>query len=83
VLTARNIRHNPVIDFMYGGLNYQIEHHLFSNMPRNKLRQAQEVIRTFCSAREIPYHETGIWRSQREILGYLHRVSQPLRRKAA
>ena len=83
VLTARNIRHNPVIDFMYGGLNYQIEHHLFSNMPRNKLRQAQKVVRTFCSAREIPYHETGIWRSQMEILGYLRRVSQPLRRKAA
>ena len=82
VLTARNIRPNPVVDFMYGGLNYQIEHHLFPNMPRNKLGQAQAVVREFCLARGVPYHETGIWRSQTEILGYLYRVSQPLRSKA-
>jgi hypothetical protein len=38
VLTARNIYGNWFIDFMYGGLNYQIEHHLFPSMPRYSLR---------------------------------------------
>ena len=33
VLTSRNVIPNPVVDYMYGGLNYQIEHHLFPNMP--------------------------------------------------
>src|SRR5436853_4646749 len=37
ILTARNIKAHPLIDFWYGGLNYQIEHHLFPNMPRNNL----------------------------------------------
>ena len=83
VITARNIKSNFFIDFMYGGLNFQIEHHLFSNMARNKLGEAQEVVREFCLARSIPYHETGVMRSQREILGFLHRVSAPLRKKAA
>ena len=83
VITARNIKPNFFIDFMYGGLNYQIEHHLFSNMARNKLGEAQQVVREFCLARSIPYHETGVIRSQREILGFLHRVSSPLRKKAA
>ena len=80
VLTARDVIPNPVIDFAYGGLNYQIEHHLFPNMPRNRLGKARKVVKTFCLERGIPYHETGFWRSHREILGYMHEVSAPLRR---
>ena len=83
VLTARDVLPNPVIDFAYGGLNYQIEHHLFPNMPRNRLKDAREVVKSFCEERGIPYHETGFWQSQREILGYMHEVSAPLRRKGA
>ncbi len=79
-LTSRDVIPNPVIDFAYGGLNYQIEHHLFPNMPRNRLKDAREVVRTFCQERGISYHETGFWQSQREILGYMHEVSAPLRR---
>ena len=80
VLTARDVMPNPVIDFAYGGLNYQIEHHLFPNMPRNRLKMAREVVKGFCLERGIPYHETGFWRSHQEILGYMHEVSAPLRR---
>ena len=83
VLTARDVLPNPVIDYAYGGLNYQIEHHLFPNMPRNRLKQSREIVRTFCEERGIPYHSTGFWQSHREILGYLHEVSSPLRRKSS
>ena len=83
VLTSRDVIPNPVIDFAYGGLNYQIEHHLFPNMPRNQLKKAREVVKPFCNERGIPYHETGFWRSHHEILGYMHEVSGPLRRKPA
>ena len=79
VLTSRNVVPNPVVDYMYGGLNYQIEHHLFPNMPRNRLKDARPVVRTFCADHGVPYHETGFWRSNREILSYLHAVSAPLR----
>lgn len=80
VLTSRNVKANPVTDFVYGGLNYQIEHHLFTTVPRNKLKQLQVVVKDFCKERGISYHETGVIRSYREVLGYLHRVSAPLRR---
>lgn len=33
VLTSRNVNANWFIDLMYGGLNYQIEHHLFPSRP--------------------------------------------------
>ena len=82
VVTARNIKPNPVVDFMYGGLNYQIEHHLFPNMARNKLGAAQKVVRSFCLARSTPYHETGVLGSQREILSFFHQTSAPLRAPA-
>ena len=79
VLTSRNVLPNLVVDYMYGGLNYQIEHHLFPNMPRNRLKNARPVIRAFCADHGVTYHETGFWRSNREILSHLHAVSAPLR----
>jgi fatty acid desaturase len=81
VLTARNVRAHPITDFWYGGLNYQIEHHLFPSMARNQLREAQKIIRQFCDDLEISYHETSMFRSYVEILEYLHEVSAPLRQK--
>lgn len=81
VLTARNVRGNPLTDFWYGGLNYQIEHHLFPTMPRANLAQAQKIVRAFCAAHSIPYHETSIIRSYREILQFLHMIGEPLRQE--
>jgi fatty acid desaturase len=79
VLTARNVRAHPITDFWYGGLNYQIEHHLFPGMARNKLAEAQKVIRKFCEEHGVSYYETSMPRSYVEILQYLHQVSAPLR----
>lgn len=78
VLTSRNIYAHPWTDFWYGGLNYQIEHHLFPGMPRNKLKQAQVLIRSFCQTHAISYHETGAVQSFQEILQCLHEISAPL-----
>ena len=83
VLTARNVQGSPIADFWYGGLNYQIEHHLFPNMPRNNLKKAQVVVKSFCEEKGIPYHHTGVWQSHVEILSFLHEVSAPLRQKKA
>ena len=79
VLTARNVRAHPVTDYWYGGLNYQIEHHLFPTMPRNKLRQAQGIVRAFCQNHGISYHETGVLESYGEILRHLRQVGMAAR----
>ncbi len=80
VVTARNVKGHPITDFWYGGLNYQIEHHLFPAMPRNSLPEAHRIIKAFCKEHAIPYHETSMLRSYREILQHLHRVSAPFRK---
>ncbi|RKN44044.1 acyl-CoA desaturase [Streptomyces hoynatensis] len=79
VLTSRNIRGHRLTDFMLGGLNYQIEHHLFPSMPRPNLRHAQEIVRSFCAQHHIDYHETGLFHSYAQVLRHLHAVGGPLR----
>jgi fatty acid desaturase len=81
VLTARNVRAHPLTDVWYGALNYQIEHHLFPTMPRNRVARAHAITRQFCEERGVPYYETSILQSYREILGFLHQVGAPLRER--
>ncbi|MFF4441044.1 fatty acid desaturase family protein [Streptomyces sp. NPDC001621] len=81
VLTSRNVRGGRLTDVMLGGLNYQIEHHLFPSMPTPHLRRARTVVRQYCAEIGVAYHETGLIRSYREALAHLHRVGEPIRRQ--
>ncbi|GHB39527.1 delta fatty acid desaturase [Streptomyces viridiviolaceus] len=79
VLTSRNVRGGVLIDAFMGGLNYQIEHHLFPSMPTPALGRAQEITERYCAELGIPYHQTGLLASHREALGHLRSVGEPLR----
>jgi len=74
VLMSRNIRGNRTLDFLMGGLNYQIEHHLFPSMPRPHLRRAAPIIRAYCEEREIAYTETGLLQSYAIVTRHINRV---------
>ncbi|MFC7621449.1 fatty acid desaturase family protein [Microlunatus sp. GCM10028923] len=73
VLTSRNIRGFGTTTLM-GGLNYQIEHHLFPSMPRPHLRRAAIIVREHCRQAKIPYLETSLPASYARIVRYLNRV---------
>jgi fatty acid desaturase len=79
VLTSRNVAGSRLVDFVLGGLNYQIEHHLFPNMPRPNLRRAQPLIRAFCQQHGITYTEASLLGSYAQAIRHLHRVGAPLR----
>ena len=83
VLTSRNVMPHPITDIVYGGLNYQIEHHLFPSMPRKNLRKVRDIVKAFCLEKSISYHETTVIGSNVEMLKYLHKMSRPLRTKQA
>jgi fatty acid desaturase len=76
VLTSRNVRGGWLVDVVLGGLNYQIEHHLFPSMPSASLRRAQPMIRAFCQQIGLPYVETSLFGSYRQALRYLHAVGR-------
>ena len=71
VITARNISGGPFITFMLGGLNRQIEHHLFPSMPRPNLRRVQGLVRDFCAATDLGYREENFVESFRQIVHHL------------
>lgn len=83
VLTSRNVRGDWLTDFTLGGLNYQIEHHLFPSMPRPNLRLAQTLVAAFCAERGVPYTRTSLLTSYSQALGHLASVGRLARPVAA
>ncbi|CAN5222961.1 acyl-CoA desaturase [soil metagenome] len=74
VMVSRNVKGNPLVDWAMGGLNYQIEHHLFPNMPRCNLRKAQPFVRAHCEREGIDYMEVGLFHSYAIVVDYLNNV---------
>ncbi|NQX26508.1 fatty acid desaturase [Microbacteriaceae bacterium VKM Ac-2854] len=74
VLTSRNIKSNWMTDVFMGGLNYQVEHHLFPNMPRPALKHAQVIAKEYCDTHNILYTETTLAQSYGIVIRYLNRV---------
>jgi len=74
VLTSRNIRGGWAMSILMGGLNYQIEHHLFPSMARPHLARTREIVREHCAALDVPYTETSLLQSYGIVIAYLNRV---------
>ena len=74
VRTSRNIRGGWWATILMGGLNYQVEHHLFPSMARPHLSKVRVVVREFCETHDVPYTETSLWRSYAIVIDYLNRV---------
>ena len=71
VLTSRNLSGPSFTGFLFGGLDTQIEHHLFPTMPRANLRRARKLVRPFCTEHRIAYTEQSPWRAYREVVRHL------------
>jgi fatty acid desaturase len=76
IRTSRNIRPGWFVDFVYFGLNYQIEHHLFPTCPRNKLKRITPYVKEICARTGLEYTEAGIVQSNRIIIGELNSVAR-------
>ncbi|HEV2374519.1 MAG TPA: acyl-CoA desaturase [Streptosporangiaceae bacterium] len=76
VLTSRNVRGGWLTDIALGGLNYQIEHHLFPSMPRPNLRRSQPLIRQYCQQHGLPYCEASLVGSYAQALRHLSLVGR-------
>ena len=74
VRTSRNVSGGWFATMFMGGLNYQIEHHLFPNMARPHLAKAREIVREHCRTLNVPYTETTILQSYAIVIRYLNDV---------
>jgi len=76
VLSSRNVAPNPIWDFVFGGLNYQIEHHLFPTMPRVNFGKTRALVKPFCVAHSLAYTEMGAFASYALVIAELRRVGR-------
>jgi fatty acid desaturase len=72
VITSRNLSGGALTGFLFGGLDSQIEHHLFPTMPRANLRRARRLVHPFCANRRIAYTEQSPPRAYGDVLKALH-----------
>ena len=74
VLMSRNIRGGRLVHFLMGGLQYQIEHHLFPKTPRPNLPALQKMVQEHCDALGVHYSEATLKQAYGVIIGYLNQV---------
>jgi len=74
VLTSRNIKGSWLKDNLMGGLNYQVEHHLFPSMARPNLRKAHQLVSEFCEKNGITMVEMNLLASYVVIMKHLNKV---------
>lgn len=74
VLMSRNVTGGVFTRFFMGGLENQVEHHLFPSMARPNLRRARDIVRAYCQEHKITYTEATLWQSYGTIVRYLNQV---------
>ncbi|KAF4512099.1 hypothetical protein G6O67_001281 [Ophiocordyceps sinensis] len=74
--TTMDIDCPPWLDFVHGGLQFQIIHHLFPRLPRHNLRKAQKMVQEFCNDVGIPYVLYGFADGNKQVIGRLCEVSR-------
>lgn len=74
VLTSRNIKGSWLKDNLMGGLNYQVEHHLFPSMARPNLRKAHAIVVEYCKEHNVTLVEMNLLASYGAIMRHLNKV---------
>jgi len=80
VTTTRNITGGHgipqfFVDWLCGGLQYQVDHHLFPMMPRHNLAKTHTLVKSFCKEFGVKYHEADLVDGTVEVLQHLQNVS--------
>jgi delta8-fatty-acid desaturase len=76
LMTTMNIQSDWRTDWFYGGLQFQIEHHLFPRVPRHHLRRVSELVRPFCQKHGLPYVSVAFFEANRLVIGALRQAAQ-------
>ena len=76
IATTRNIAGGAWVDWFTGGLNRQIEHHLFPTMPRHNLGKAEKMVKAFCAKHGLAHESLGMGQGTALILRRLAEVAR-------
>ena len=77
MVATRNLGSSWLDNFLLGGFNHHIEHHLFPTIPKSRLGDARKITHTFCRTHGIPYRETTIGAAFRDIFRHFDAMAKP------
>ncbi len=63
-------------DFVHGGLQFQVVHHLFPRVPRHNLRRVQALVKDFCKDVGIEYMLFGFVDGNKVVMSRLEEISK-------
>jgi acyl-lipid Delta6-acetylenase / acyl-lipid (9-3)-desaturase len=76
--TTRNCTPSRLVDWLWGGLNYQIEHHLFPTAPRHNLSRLTPEIKALFAKHNVPYLCEDFSDGVKQMCSHLDWVAQQL-----
>ncbi|MDN6325659.1 MAG: acyl-CoA desaturase, partial [Corynebacterium sp.] len=77
MLGSANFRGGPVLSVLSGNLNYQIEHHLFPDMPSNHLAEISKEVETIANEYGLPYNTDSFPKQLLQVQRTLMKLSLP------
>ncbi|MDZ4269314.1 MAG: fatty acid desaturase [Mycobacterium sp.] len=77
MLGAANFKAGPLLAFSSGNLCYQIEHHLFPDLPSNRLAQIAVRVREVCDKYDLPYTTSSLAHQYFLVLRTIHKLALP------
>jgi len=76
MVSTRNIDPGVVVDWVFGGLNYQIEHHLYPTMPRHSYSRIRARVMQLCAKHGLPYETCSTWESTKKVYAQLAKIAK-------
>jgi linoleoyl-CoA desaturase len=83
LLGSANFEGSRFLHVMSGSLGYQIEHHLFPDLPSNRYPEIAERVRALCEMYQLPYTIGPLHRQYGQVLRTILRLSLPTKSGSA
>ena len=77
MLGSANFNAGPAMAFMSGNLCYQIEHHLYPDLPSNRLADISVRVRELCDKYDLPYTTGSLWVQYLKTLRTINKLALP------
>lgn len=77
MLGSANFKAGPAMAFMSGNLCYQIEHHLFPDLPSNRYAEVSQRVRELCDKYDLPYTTGSLGKQYLLAFRTIHKLALP------
>ena len=77
MLGSANLDGGPVMNLMSGNLSFQIEHHMFPDLPSNRYSEISLKVRDLCERYDLPYVTGPLWKQYLQAWRTIARLSLP------